>query len=576
MNLQHSTRAVPSMHAKPRLPHQAIPLHLLQLPQPLFSVNQQRHKSTFIGRRTFTTWKRIRYTAPFHGVRYTKSAAKQENTVSDFRSFKLRRRVERVRSHFVGARRRLGFLPSAVATRSGDDSAQNPAGTTPQHDGKSDTGHLTHLRQDGSAHMVNISEKKSTTRVASAVATLFFSDPKTFDSLAASQNIKGDAVAVARVAAIQAVKRTAELIPLAHPSLNITGISVDIKPFAGVEKSAVTVTSKKGGESTAVKSSCGGVTVRVRVECQGKTGIEMEAITGATIGAVTLYDMLKAVDKAMVISGARVVEKKGGKSGDWRWNENKGVLEHGVAADVEVTRQPLKQSPTVSPSVVAEHSDVTEWNQGLAGEFSIQEQDGEQQKANSGLVKGARSRSATSQSSPYTGVRALPNFPTYRSKHLEVLRSQELRKLDGKFEKRISEACSVKEATEHEKEWNAATQAVVDHYSRVVGPKNAPGKLAKRQNLDRDFMDESGATEEFPLEEAKQSILARQREVRELEMRGIESGMFNDTGSRSSRDMSSEQQAQQKVDRHDFVERNRRRYAEYLRTGIAKPTESQG
>lgn len=186
--------------------------------------------------------------------------------------------------------------------------------------------------------MISISQKVPTFRQATAVATLLFSKNDTYSTLEATRNRKGDAIAVARIAAIQAAKKTADLIPLAHPGLGITGITVDIDAFQGSEKRYVTATyeSNRGvyeasqtGDLHRVSDldACyGGVQVKVSVSCEGKTGVEMEAITAATLGAMTLYDMLKGVDKAMVVTGCRVVKKEGGKSGGWEWDEQTNQL----------------------------------------------------------------------------------------------------------------------------------------------------------------------------------------------------------------------------------------------------------
>lgn len=197
---------------------------------------------------------------------------------------------------------------------------------------------LSHLTEAGEAHMISISQKTSTFRQATAVATLLFSKETTYSALDAARNKKGDAIAVARIAAIQAAKKTADSIPLAHPSLGITGITVDIDAFEGSEK-RYTVT-KHGTETTGgndgdtgglrevsnLDARFGGVEVKATVACEGKTGVEMEALTAATMGAMTLYDMLKGVDKAMVVMGCRVIKKEGGKSGGWEWDEKTNQL----------------------------------------------------------------------------------------------------------------------------------------------------------------------------------------------------------------------------------------------------------
>jgi cyclic pyranopterin phosphate synthase len=150
---------------------------------------------------------------------------------------------------------------------------------------------LTHLRDDGSAHMVDVSDKAQTRRRAVAQAVL-----RTRDDVVAAVLTgdlpKGEAIGTARIAGILGAKQTSTLIPLCHP-LPISSITVDIS-----------------GEASAL-------TVIATVTTTGPTGVEMEALTAASIAALTLYDMIKAVDKQASITDIRVLEKQGGKSGDW-------------------------------------------------------------------------------------------------------------------------------------------------------------------------------------------------------------------------------------------------------------------
>jgi cyclic pyranopterin phosphate synthase len=142
--------------------------------------------------------------------------------------------------------------------------------------------------------MVDVGAKDSTHRVAVASGRIAMNSA-TFRLVAAGRAKKGDVLGVARIAAIQAAKRTPELIPLAHP-IPITRVAVDFE----LEKRASSVT------------------VRARVECRGQTGVEMEALTAAAVGLLTIYDMLKAVDRAMTLKDLRLEEKHGGKSGVFR------------------------------------------------------------------------------------------------------------------------------------------------------------------------------------------------------------------------------------------------------------------
>ena len=150
---------------------------------------------------------------------------------------------------------------------------------------------LTHLDADGSARMVDVGDKTPTRRVAIATGRIAMS-PDALSAIRDGLVKKGDVLAVARVAGIMAAKRTSDLIPLCHP-LPLTKASVD---FA-FEEDAIRVTATAATD--------------------GKTGVEMEALTATSTALLTIYDMAKAIDKAMVIHGVCLMEKQGGKSGDW-------------------------------------------------------------------------------------------------------------------------------------------------------------------------------------------------------------------------------------------------------------------
>jgi cyclic pyranopterin phosphate synthase len=150
---------------------------------------------------------------------------------------------------------------------------------------------LTHLDERGAARMVDVSAKVESERVATAGCRVLLA-PATLELLAAGGLPKGDALAVARVAGIMGAKRTPELIPLCHP-LPLTGVEVDLK----VEQDAVAITA----------------TARTN----GRTGVEMEALTAAATAALTLYDMVKAVQRDVRIDGLRLYAKRGGRSGVW-------------------------------------------------------------------------------------------------------------------------------------------------------------------------------------------------------------------------------------------------------------------
>lgn len=152
---------------------------------------------------------------------------------------------------------------------------------------------LTHFDAQGQAHMVDVAAKAETHRVALATGSIRML-PATFALIASGSAKKGDVIGIARIAAIQAAKRTAELIPLCHP-LPLTRVSAEF-------------------EMDAAHSA---VHLRVQAETLGRTGVEMEALTAVQIGLLTIYDMCKAIDRGMVIGDIRLLEKQGGKSGHW-------------------------------------------------------------------------------------------------------------------------------------------------------------------------------------------------------------------------------------------------------------------
>lgn len=155
------------------------------------------------------------------------------------------------------------------------------------------TSPLTHFDSQGQAHMVDVAAKAETHRVARATGHIRM-QPATFELIASGQAKKGDVIGIARIAAIQGAKRTADLVPLCHP-LPITRVAVDFQ----FDRDTATV------HCTA------------QVETLGRTGVEMEALTAVQVGLLTVYDMCKAADRGMVMGGIRVLEKLGGKSGHW-------------------------------------------------------------------------------------------------------------------------------------------------------------------------------------------------------------------------------------------------------------------
>lgn len=152
---------------------------------------------------------------------------------------------------------------------------------------------LTHLDETGAANMVDVSEKEQTSRTAIANGCVQMK-PETLDLIISGNAKKGDVLATARIAGIMAAKRTHELIPLCHP-LALSKVSIDLEPCEDLPGIVVTATAK----------------------VTGQTGVEMEALTAASVACLTIYDMAKAADKGMIIKEVKLLEKSGGKSGHW-------------------------------------------------------------------------------------------------------------------------------------------------------------------------------------------------------------------------------------------------------------------
>ena len=153
---------------------------------------------------------------------------------------------------------------------------------------------LTHINENGDAQMVDVSDKNNTAREAKAGAVVLMK-AETLELIVSGSHKKGDVLAVARVAGIQAAKKCWELIPLCHP-LMLSKVSIELTP--NQEKSCIEIIAT--------------------AKLSGKTGVEMEALTAASISALTIYDMCKAVDRFMRIDNVQLLEKKGGKSGHWK------------------------------------------------------------------------------------------------------------------------------------------------------------------------------------------------------------------------------------------------------------------
>ncbi|MCK5749274.1 cyclic pyranopterin monophosphate synthase MoaC [Oricola sp.] len=155
------------------------------------------------------------------------------------------------------------------------------------------TGKLTHLGADGAANMVDVGDKNDTVREAVAEGFVAMTS-ETLETILAGNAKKGDVIATARIAGIMAAKKTHELIPLCHP-LMLSKVSVEIQPDRDLP----------------------GLRVQALARLSGKTGVEMEALTAASIACLTIYDMAKAIDKGMEIGPVRLLSKTGGKSGTW-------------------------------------------------------------------------------------------------------------------------------------------------------------------------------------------------------------------------------------------------------------------
>ena len=153
---------------------------------------------------------------------------------------------------------------------------------------------LTHFDAHGQAHMVDVGGKPETRRIARATGSIRM-HPSTLAAIAGGSAKKGDVLGIARIAAIQAAKRTSELVPLCHP-LPLTHVQVDF----------------------AIDAPAAAVHCTVQAETLGRTGVEMEALTAVQVGLLTVYDMVKAIDRGMVMGDIRVLEKHGGKSGSWQ------------------------------------------------------------------------------------------------------------------------------------------------------------------------------------------------------------------------------------------------------------------
>ena len=153
---------------------------------------------------------------------------------------------------------------------------------------------LTHINEQGDAHMVDVGDKQITVRIAIAQGKVKM-QRETMEMILSGSAKKGDVIATARIAGIMAAKKTSDLIPLCHP-LGLSNVTLEIEP----------------------EPSLPGFTLRATTKVEAKTGVEMEALTACSVACLTIYDMAKAVDRGMEIVGVKLIEKSGGKSGHWK------------------------------------------------------------------------------------------------------------------------------------------------------------------------------------------------------------------------------------------------------------------
>jgi cyclic pyranopterin monophosphate synthase len=169
---------------------------------------------------------------------------------------------------------------------------------SPRNDDRAESANrLTHIGSDGEARMVDVSKKGPTTRVAVAEGRVRMA-AATLQAILSGDARKGDVIGAARIAGIMAAKKTSDLIPLCHP-LQLSKVVVDITPDEALP----------------------GLAIRAEARCIGPTGVEMEALTAVAVACLTIYDMAKAIDRGMIVEAIRLVEKRGGKSGEWRAKE---------------------------------------------------------------------------------------------------------------------------------------------------------------------------------------------------------------------------------------------------------------
>lgn len=246
---------------------------------------------------------------------------------------------------------RRAAMSAHKATAAASDAvagAQPSAGaaTEPARDARRDE--LTHVDAKGEVRMVDVSDKAETHRIAIAEGTILM-HPETQTMVLQDRAKKGDVLACARVAGIMAIKRTSDIIPMCHPLL-ITKSKCDIAPIASAGTPAEDVPE---GWAPARADGQVGFHVLVTAGVTGKTGIEMEALTGASAACLTLYDMCKAVDRGMEIVDVRLLHKEGGRSGVWNRAERQAAAAEAAAADGSAPVAVAPAAPTPAVPAIA-------------------------------------------------------------------------------------------------------------------------------------------------------------------------------------------------------------------------------
>jgi molybdenum cofactor biosynthesis enzyme len=232
-----------------------------------------------------------------------KPAAQSTNQTSTYGSISRR-------SYSTSTRPPRGPAPTSVEETTNEARPVSEATAAPA---------LPHLTASGSAHMVSVSAKAHTSRTAIAIGTIYFSNPTPLSLIRSNTLKKGDVLGVSRIAGIMASKKCPDIVPLCHPIM-LTHVGVELKPF-GPPSNSSSEKERRDDSSEAIDSDdlgFGGVMIEAKVQCEGQTGVEMEAMTAVMGAALSVVDMCKAVDKFQRIGGVRVVVKEGGKSGVWR------------------------------------------------------------------------------------------------------------------------------------------------------------------------------------------------------------------------------------------------------------------